>query len=335
MDGARGPPGRAERGIIPVAPILGTPRLTYVFETFAPMEDRPFPISGGPVKTVLAAGLLVFGLTATAAAQTDPLRGPGSRPLEPFKVAGNIYYVGANGISAHIIATPDGLILLDTGTVEMAPGLRANIEKLGYRMSDVKIILSSHAHWDHVEGHAAMQKATGARVMAIGEDAAAISSGVDSSALNGPGWVGTPVDRILEHGDTVRLGDTVLTALHTPGHTKGCTTWTTTVTENGRSLQVVFVGGTSINPGVKLVGNTRHPSIAEDYARTFVVLRSLKPDIFLAQHPDMFDLAGQRARLPAGGANPFINSEEYVRFVQAQEANYLRQLARERATADR
>lgn len=281
---------------------------------------------------VLAAPVLPAAAPGPAApAQADPLRGVGSQPVEPFRAAGNIYYVGANGISSYIIETNAGLILLDTGTNEMAPGLRANIQKLGHALSDIKIILSSHAHWDHVEGHAAMQKATGAQVMAVGEDAAAIESGVDSSALGGPGWTPVHVDRVLADGDTVTLGDVTMTAHLTPGHTKGCTTWTTTVTENGRQLNVVFVGGTSINPGVKLIGNTRHPSIAEDYARTFQVLESLQADVFLAQHPEMYDMAGKAQRLKAGGANPFVDPDGYRRFVAAQEAIYTRQLARERA----
>ena len=282
------------------------------------------------VTSVSIAMAVLFAATTVA---QDALRGVGSQPVEPFRVAGNIFYVGANGISAHIIVTPAGLILIDTGTVEMLGGLRANIEKLGHRMSDIKIILSSHAHWDHVEGHAAIQKLTGARVMAVGEDAAAIASGIDSSALGGPNWTPVPVDRTLKDGETVTLGGQTLTAHLTPGHTKGCTTWTTTVTENGRTLQVAFVGGTSINPGVKLLGNTRHLSIAEDYARTFKTLKSLTPDVFLAQHPEIFDMAGKRARMAAGGSNPFIDPDGFRRFVEGQEAAYLRQLGQERGAA--
>jgi metallo-beta-lactamase class B len=286
------------------------------------------------VKSILAVGLVASTLVAAPArAQTDPLRGVGSQPVEPFRVAGNIYYVGASGISSYLLVTPEGLILIDTGTVEMVPGLRANIEKLGHRMSDIKIILSSHSHWDHVEGHATMQKVTGARIMAVGEDAAAISTGIDSSALGGPNYAAAKVDRVLQHGDTVTLGGTTLTAHHTPGHTKGCTTWTTTVTENGRQLQVLFLGGTSINPGVRLLGNTRHPGIVEDYARTFALLKTLKPDVFLAQHPEIFGMVGKRARMSAGGANPFVDPEGFQRFVAQQEANYLRQLTRERGGA--
>jgi metallo-beta-lactamase class B len=279
---------------------------------------------------------IVLAISAAAVAvrnqAQDPLRGPGSVRVEPFRVIGNIYYVGAQGISAHIIVTPQGLILLDTGTREMLPGLRANIEKLGHKLTDVKIILSSHAHWDHVEGHAAMKDMTGARVMALGEDAAAIASGKDNSALGSEGWPPTKVDRTLKDGDTVTLGGVTMTAHLTPGHTKGCTTWTTAVQENGKSYSVVFIGGISINEGVKLIGNTRHPGIADDYARTFRVLKGLKPDVFLAQHPAMFGMDEKMKRLAAGAQlNPFIDPDGYRRLVSEAEAAYLKQLEREKA----
>jgi metallo-beta-lactamase class B len=279
-------------------------------------------------RTVVLATLL----TAAVAAQTpDPLRGPGSQPVEPYRVIGNIYYVGAVNISAHIIVTPQGLILIDTGTVQMLPGLRANIEKLGHRLQDVKIILSSHAHWDHVENHAAMKELTGAQVMALGEDATAISTGIDSSALAGEGWKPVKVDRVLQDGDTVALGGVTLRAYLTPGHTKGCTTWTTTVRENDKSYLVVFIGGISINQGVKLLGNTRYPRIVEDYARTFRILKELKPDIFLAQHPEIYGMADKVTRLgPGSRENPFIDPEGYRRVVTEAEGRYLAQLRQEK-----
>ena len=255
----------------------------------------------------------------------------GSQPAEPYKVIGNIYYVGSIDVSAHIIATSQGLILLDTGTVDMVPMITSGIQKLGFRTSDVRIMLSSHAHWDHVEGHAAIKKITGGQIMAIGEDAAAIEAGKDNSALGGDGWAPVRVDRVLQDGDTVTLGDMTLTAHHTPGHTKGCTTWTTSVNEGGRSYSVVFVGGTGVNEGVRLTGNTRHPTIIEDYARTFRVLKALQPDVFLGQHGNMYDMQGKRARQQAGGVgNPFVDPEGYRRFVAQQEENYLKRLAGER-----
>jgi metallo-beta-lactamase class B len=283
-----------------------------------------------PMRHIVAASAL---LTACLSAQpVDPLRGPGSQPVEPYRVIANIYYVGAADISSHIIVTPQGLILLDTGTREMLPGLRASIEKLGHKLTDVKIILSSHAHWDHVEGHAPMKDLTGAQVMAVGEDAAAIASGVDNSALGAEGWKPVKVDRILKDGDTVTLGGVTLKANLTPGHTKGCTTWTTTVQESGKSLLVVFIGGVSINEGVKLVGNSRHPAIADDYARTFRTLKSLKADVFLAQHPSIYGMAEKMRRLKTDPSrNPFIDPEGYQRVVRDAEASYLKQLEQEKS----
>jgi metallo-beta-lactamase class B len=286
---------------------------------------------GGLVKAVCALGLLLT--TATALAQApDPLRGPGSQRVEAYRVIGNIYYVGAVDVSSHLIVTPQGLILIDTGTREMLAGVRANIEALGHRLRDVKIILSSHAHWDHVENHARMKELTGAQVMAVGEDAQAISTGIDSSAFGAEGWEPTPVDRILKDGDTVSLGGLSLQAHLTPGHTKGCTTWTTTVHEDGRAYSVVFIGGVSINPGVKLLANQRHPGIAEDYARTFRTLKGLSPDVFLAQHPGIYGMAEKVLRLKAGAReNPFIDREGYRQVVSEAEAAYLRQLTQEKA----
>ncbi len=275
--------------------------------------------------------LTVSGLLAQA---PNSLRGGPSQPVEPYKVIGNIYYVGAVNISSHIIVTSEGLILLDTGTQEMLPGIRTNLKKLGYTLQDIKIILSSHAHWDHVEGHAAMKELSGAKVMAVGEDAAAISSGIDNSAAGAAGWNPVEVDRVLQDGDTVTLGDVTMQAHLTPGHTKGCTAWTMTVEEDGESYSVLFVGGTGINLslGVKLLNNERHPSIVEDYARTFRVLKSLEVDVFLAQHPSMYGMADKLERLKAGAnPNPFIDPEGYQRFLEQEEGNYLKQLKEERA----
>jgi metallo-beta-lactamase class B len=294
------------------------------------LESQP----GGETEMRFMRVLALVSLVATiAAAQVDPLRGPGSRPVEPYRVIANIYYVGTTGISAHLITTPQGVVLIDTGTKEMLPGLRASIEKLGHKLSDVKIILSSHAHWDHVENHAAMQELTGAQIMAVGEDAAAIASGVDNSALGSSGWKPAKVNRILKDKDTVTLGGVTLRALLTPGHTKGCTTWTTTVNEDGRAYEVVFIGGISINEGVKLVGNVRHPTIAEDYALTFRVLKGLKPDVFLAQHPSIYGMDDKMKRLATGGGprNPFIDPEGYRRVIAEAEAAYLKQLEQEKS----
>lgn len=254
-----------------------------------------------------------------------------TQPFEPFKIVGNLYYVGTRGVSSFLLTTPAGHILIDTGVEEAVPQVRANVEKLGFKITDIKILLASHAHFDHVGGHAEMQRITGATAMAVGEDAVSLSSGSDISALSGPGWKRVAVGRVLRDGEDVSLGGVTLKANLTPGHTKGCTTWTTVIRDGGRSYRVVFVGGTSINQGVHLVGNTRHPTIIDDYARTFRVLKELSPDIFLAQHPNMFRMEEKVARMKAGDANAFVDPEGYRTFVAGQEKAYQTELQRERS----
>ena len=168
-------------------------------------------------------------------------RGAYSAPVEPFKIVGNIHYVGGANIASYLITTPQGHILIDTGMKEMHEVIKNSVAKLGFRTADIKIMLSSHAHFDHIEGHAMMQKLTGAQVMAMVGDAEALSTGKDNSALGAIGWEPVKVDRVLKHGDTVSLGGTTLRAVHTPGHTQGATTWITTVEDNGRRYTVIGV----------------------------------------------------------------------------------------------
>src|SRR5215470_20436295 len=178
--------------------------------------------------------LLIILSSVVAGAQTSPLSPEQratfhrrqSEAIEPFHIVGNIYYVGARNIASYLITTPEGHIMIDTGTKEMHEVIRANIEKLGFKLQDVKILLSGHAHFDHVQGHAAMKKATGAKVMAIREDAAALAAGTDMSPLGDEGWEPLAVERVLKDGETVTMGGTTLRAVWTPGHTPGCTTWT-------------------------------------------------------------------------------------------------------------
>src|SRR5262249_35109790 len=201
-----------------------------------------------PEVSVRNAMVLILMSSAILLAQTSPLsleqratfHGQMSQPVEPFRIVGNIYYVGARNIASYLITTPEGHIMIDTGTKEMHQVIRTNVGKLGFKLQDVKILLSGHAHFDHVQGHAAMKKATGARVMAIGEDAAALSAGMDKSPLGDEGWEPVVVDRVLKDGDTVTLGGTTLRAVWTPGHTPGCTTWTTSAQEKGKTYSIVF-----------------------------------------------------------------------------------------------
>lgn len=246
-----------------------------------------------------------------------------AEPAEPFRVIGNIYYVGAKGLASYLIATPDGLILHDTGTVEMHDVIVSNIETLGFKVEDVKFMLHSHAHVDHMQGHAAMQRATGAQIVALGGDAVAIEAGEDNSALGDEGWEPAPVGRVIEDGDTLTLGGTTLRAVFTGGHTQGATMWWTTVEEEGQTYTVAFRGGEIPNAGVPLVDNPRHPTVVEDTQRTLRVLKDLDPpDLLLHNHVR----AQSRELDPDVPINPkcgsCIDSEGWVEMVANAETRF-------------
>ena len=273
---------------------------------------------------VLALALLV-ATAPLAAAQSDPTW---RQPFDPLRIVGNVYYVGTRGLSSFLIVTPAGGIIIDSGEAESVPFIRANVEKLGFRLSDVKWLLSGHAHFDHVGGLADLQRLTGAQVAAMDADRDALESGVDRSALGASGWKAVKIDRVVHDGDAVALGGATLTAHLTPGHTQGCTTWTMETVEDGKKYQVAFVCSVTINEGVHLVGNTRVPAIADQYARAFRALRDIKADVFVAEHGSVFALEEKAKRAAATPrVNPFVDPEGYRRFVERSEQAYLKQLA--------
>jgi len=258
-------------------------------------------------------------------AQDDPTW---HQPFDPLRIVGNVYYVGTRGLSSFLIVTPAGGIIIDSGAADSVPFIRANVEKLGFRLSDVKILLTGHAHFDHVGGHADLKRLSGAQVMVMDADRQALESGVDRSALGAQGWKPVGIDRVLKDGDTVTLGGVTLTAHLTPGHTQGCTTWTMEALQDGKKYRVAFTGSVTINDGVHLVGNERVPAIAEQYAQAFRVLHGLKPDVFVAQHGTVFGLEDKARRAAAPpAANPFVDPDGYQRFVERAEQTYLKQLA--------
>ena len=287
------------------------------------------------MKRALALALLVAAALArpglverVVLAQWDPAW---RQPFEALRIAGNVYYVGTRGLSSFLIVTPAGGIIIDSGEAESVPFIRANVERLGFRLSDVKVLLTGHAHFDHVGGHAELKRLTGARVMVMDADRQALESGIDRSALGGPGWKPVAVDRVLKDGDTVTLGGYTLTAHLTPGHTQGCTTWTMVTTENGKKYQIAFTGSVTINQGVHLTDNARVPAIAEHYAQAFRVLHGLKPDVFVAQHGPVFQLEDKARRAALSTeVNPFVDPDGYQRFVSQAEQTYLKQLADDR-----
>jgi metallo-beta-lactamase class B len=245
-----------------------------------------------------------------------------------FKIVGNVYYVGSRGLASYLITTPKGHILINSNLESSVPQIRESVEKLGFHFSDVKILLISHAHWDHDAGSAAIKKLTGAQYMVMEGDVPVVESGGKADFQYPDGhYPPAKVDRVLHDGDEVSLGGVVLTAHLTPGHTKGCTTWTLTANDAGKSYDVVIVGSPNVNPGYKLVNNSRYPEIASDYEKMFRVLKQLPCDIFLGAHGGYYKMETKFAQLKNGPANPFVDPEGYKTFIAERELAFVSELA--------
>lgn len=257
-----------------------------------------------------------------------------TEPFPPFKIAGNLYYVGSKGLASYLITTPQGHILINSDLEESVPQLQASVEKLGFKFSDIKILLISHAHWDHNAGSATIKRLTGAKYLVMDADVAAVESGGKTDFQYGNDssthYPATKVDGVLKDGEGVKLGGAVLVAHITPGHTKGCTTWTMKVQENGKTYNVVIIGSPNVNPGYKLVNNAAYPGIADDYERTFRVLKELRCDIFLGAHGAYFDLETKYPMRKKGGLAAFIDPKGYARYVADREKAFRTELAKQK-----
>ncbi len=284
-------------------------------------------------------GLLFLVLTLLAhlsLAALDHDSAAMNRPLAPFKIIGNLYYVGASDIASYLIVTPQGLILLDGGFAETAPQIEANIRTLGFRPEDIKILLNSHAHFDHAGGLAALKRLSHASFEASAEDAALIARGGKDDFFFGDRHPYEPVqaDRLLKDGDQVELGGATMTAHVTAGHTKGCTSWSMQVADSGRLYSVVFVCSLSVLPGYQLTNNTRYPDIAKDYAHSFATLKSLPCDVFLGAHGQFFGLQDKVARLKRHEpGNPFVDPDGYRRYLGQAEAAFTHALMQQQNAA--
>jgi metallo-beta-lactamase class B len=259
------------------------------------------------------------------------------QPFPPHRVMDNVYYVGTKGLASYLITTPEGNILINSSLESSVPLIRASIEKLGFRLQDVKILLISHGHFDHCAGSFMIKELTGAKYMVMQQDVAEIEAGGKGNFQYGNTantlFKPVKVDRVLHDGDQVKLGDAVLTARLTPGHTKGCTTWTMKARDQGKAYDVVIVGSPNVNAGYKLVNNSLYPQIAEDYARTFRVLKSLPCDVFLGAHGNYYGMEEKFAKMSQGAANPFIDPEGYKRYVDERDRTFRSELAKQTATA--
>ena len=255
-----------------------------------------------------------------AAQQTASERSQWNRPVAPFRIVGNVYYVGAAGVSAFLVATPAGSILLDGGLPETAAQIARNIAALGFKIEDVRFLLNSHAHFDHAGGLAELKRLSKATTVGSARDAEALRAGSrDMPAV--------AIDRTIADGETIGIGDARMTAHLTPGHTKGCMTWTTKTIENGRSYDVLFHCSTSVVD--RLVGNTAYPEIVADYEKSFAALRAMRSDVFLGPHPTFFALEEKRAKMRPGGENPFVDPGELQRFVASSERQFRDELKKQ------
>lgn len=278
---------------------------------------------------LMIAGTLV--LPRDAAAQNEEW----TRPFSPFRIIGNVYWVGSYDLSTYLIVTPQGNILINTGVGDTAQKIKAGVEQLGFKMADTKIITATHGHYDHVAGIADLKKMTGAKVVISERDKELLETGGKADFRFGDSpearFEPVKVDQTFKDGEKISLGGTELTAHASPGHTKGATSFTFNVQEKGKTYRVIIANMPSINPGVTVTGMAKYPEIGKDYARTFIALKDMKIDVFLASHASQFRL--HEKYKPGDAYNPerFVDPAGYLSSVQRLEKTYLEQLEKERA----
>jgi metallo-beta-lactamase class B len=295
----------------------------------------------GAMKAPFVAAL-ILGLAAQASAQALPPNLPTKEqlandnnlflalakkalkweePAEPAKIVGPVYFVGTKGLGVFLFTTSEGHILMNTGMPSSAPMILESIRKLGFRPEDIKLMINGHAHIDHAGAFAFLKQQFGAQLAVMKDDVAAIESGDkdDFKYANDFVYPGVKVDRVLRDGDTIKMGDVLLTAYHTPGHTRGATTWVANLVVDGKPYVVAFPDGAGFNPGYRLAKNPSYLGIADDYRRTHHFLEMLKPDIWLAQHNEYYDLEGKRQRAKTEGVKAWMDPEGYRRFIAGKK----------------
>nr|AIA10851.1 BJP_beta_lactamase [uncultured bacterium] len=286
-----------------------------------------------PGATVAAA--IVVLAPASFAMQNASADGPWTKAIEPSRIIQNVYYVGTEDLASYLVTSSQGHVLIDSGVAANAATIAAGIQKLGFKLEDVKYLLTTQAHFDHVAAHAELQKRTGAQVVASDGDAPLLETGGKADYHFGADYnfAAVKVDRRVKQGDTISIGDRAITAHMTPGHTQGTTTWVMPVKqETGETLNVVFVGSTSVNPGVKLVANAKYPQIADDYAASFARLKALKVDVFLTAHLSANEGLEKMAKLRAGATpNPFVDAAGFRAYLERSQANFEAELAKQRS----
>jgi len=308
-------------------------------ERRVPHPSRAFCGLGGKPRWSTFIVLFIYFLSVIGtSAQKNPFTDANPswvQPFPPFKIAGNLYYVGSQDLAAYLIVTPQGNILINSNLESSPPQIKQAIESLGFKYKDTKILLISHGHFDHCAGSAQIRRETGARYEVMQQDVPVVESGGRDDFHYGSResfWFPrTKVDQALRDGDTVSLGGTTLTAHLTAGHTKGTTTWTLDEQDNGRTLHVVIVGSPNVNPGYKLVDNKTYPQIAADYKHQFEVLSKLPCDVFLGAHGAYFGLHEKYARFKNGDKDAFIDPAGYKAYINERQQAFEAELKKQSA----
>jgi metallo-beta-lactamase class B len=281
------------------------------------------------VRVLLSAAILLTGKPPL------PQNASWMEPFPAFRIAPDLYYVGSRGLASYLVTSSAGHILINTNLEASVPMIRNSVESLGFKFNDIRILLISHSHFDHDAGSAEIKRLTGAQYMVMEGDVDVVESGGRTDFQYGADtaqhYPAVRVDRVLRDGDEVRLGGKVLTARLTPGHTRGTTTWTMKVNEGNATRDVVIIGSPNVNPGYKLVGNSAYPRIADDFERTFRVLKSLPVDYFLGAHGSYFDMERKFSQLKDAKNSPFIYRAGYQAYVADRERAFRAELARQRA----
>jgi metallo-beta-lactamase class B len=252
-----------------------------------------------------------------------------SEPQAPFEIMGNVYYVGANNIASILVATPQGHILLDTGTQKMAAVVFPNIVKLGFKPADIKLMLISHAHYDHMETMETIRRITGATVAALEAEVPALVSGHDLSSNETWGQEPLQVGRVLKSGDDITLGGSTIKVIWTPGHTLGAAAYFITTQENGRSYQIVYGG-----PPGAITGDPKYDTRPEDAFNSYKALRAMNPDILISGHPQGL-LKGKLEALWANKRpSPLaLGPGQWAKMIDDSEANFKKRMAESNAPA--
>ena len=282
--------------------------------TLAHAQGLPTELPNRPTKEQLASDNNLFLALAKKVLKWE-------EPADPVQIAGPIYFVGTKGLGAFLITTSEGHVLMNTGMPSSGPMIVDSIRKLGFRPEDIKLMINGHAHIDHAGAFAFFKQQYGAELAVMKDDVAAMESGDlnDFKYANDFGYPPVKVDRVLRDGDQIRMGSVLFTAWHTPGHTRGATTWIVNLVLDGRAYVVVFPDGAGFNPGYRIAKNPSYPGIADDFRKTHHMLEILKPDIWLAQHNEYYDFEGKRKRVETEGVKAWIDPEGYRRFVAGKK----------------